>query len=137
MFNKISSANIWQPKTHCKTCWRVTVKERQIQFYLYTYEYIVLWWSSDKIMITSTLHGCASVKYQIFDKAKHTEKHEWRVIVYNLTTKSLHKDTNPARGIPDFCKQKLLAPVLEPSSHLAHYNHTSALPLLRGSSQWR
>ncbi len=32
------------------------------------------------------------------------------------------KYTNPARGIPDFCKQKLLAPPLEPSSHLGHYN---------------
>ncbi len=34
------------------------------------------------------------------------------------------KYTNPARGIPDFCKQKLLAPPLEPSSHLGYYNHS-------------
>ena len=26
--------------------------------------------------------------------------------------------TNPARGIPDYCKQKLLAPPLEPCNHL-------------------
>ncbi len=33
------------------------------------------------------------------------------------------KYTNPARGTPDFCKQKLLAPPLEPGNHLKHYNH--------------
>ncbi len=33
------------------------------------------------------------------------------------------KYTNPAIGIPDFCKQKLLAPPLEPSNHLEHYNN--------------
>ncbi len=32
------------------------------------------------------------------------------------------KYTNPARGIPDFCKQKLLVPHLEPGTHLEHYN---------------
>ena len=30
------------------------------------------------------------------------------------------KYTNPARGNPDFCKQKLLAPPLEPSNQLEH-----------------
>ncbi len=34
--------------------------------------------------------------------------------------KQEYKYTNPARGIPDFCKQKLLAPPLEPSSHLVY-----------------
>ena len=37
------------------------------------------------------------------------------------------KYTNPARGIPDFCKQKLLAPPLEPSNQLEYYNHGELL----------
>ncbi len=44
------------------------------------------------------------------------------------------KYINPARGIPDFCKQKLLALPLEPSTHLGHYNN-SEFPTVSDVSQ--
>ncbi len=56
--------------------------------------------------------------------------------------KAIWKYTDPARGIPDFCKQKLLAPPLEPSSHLWHYNHSEWLlfwqycAMTWGITQW-
>ncbi len=39
----------------------------------------------------------------------------------SITRKYSGKYTNPARGTPDFCKQKLLAPPLEPSNHLVFW----------------